>query len=60
MISNTIKVEIKQVYGVERIYPACDIAKKLNLLTSSKTFSRRDIDVLKSLGYFVEIKPANL
>jgi hypothetical protein len=60
MTNNTVKVEIKQVYGMERIYPACDIAKKLNLLMSSKTFSRRDIDVIKSLGYVIEVQPNSL
>ena len=51
-----IKVEIKQVYGVERIYPACDISKKLNNLMMSKTFNRNDIETIKALGYKVEVK----
>jgi hypothetical protein len=51
-----IKVEIKQVYGVERIYPACDISKKLNSLMMSKTFNRNDIEKIKSLGYKIEVK----
>jgi hypothetical protein len=50
-----IKVKIKQVYGIERIYPACEVASKLNSLTPSKTFSRRDIDIIKSLGYQIQV-----
>ena len=51
-----IKVEIKQVYGVERIYTACDISKKLTNLMMSKTFNRNDIEKIKSLGYKIEVK----
>jgi hypothetical protein len=50
-----IKVKVKQVYGVERIYPVCDVAHKFNSLTPSKTFSRRDIDIIKSLGYQIQV-----
>jgi hypothetical protein len=52
---NKIQVAIKQVYGVERIYPICEIAKKLNRLMNSKTFTRDNIQVIKSLGYSVEV-----
>jgi hypothetical protein len=55
-----IKVEVKQVYGVERIYPACDISKKLNNLMMSKTFNRNDIETIKSLGYKVEVKTTTI
>ena len=50
----TIKVEVKQVYGMERIYPVCEVAKKLNRLMTSKTFSRDDIQTIKSLGYTIQ------
>jgi hypothetical protein len=59
-MTQTIKVEVKQVYGVERIYPACEVAKKLNSLMPSKTFSRQDIDVIKSLGYNIQVQSATL
>ena len=52
---NKIQVAIKQVYGIERIYPVCEIAKKLNRLMNSKTFNRDNIQVIKSLGYSIEI-----
>jgi|FreactTroBogLake_1042271.scaffolds.fasta_scaffold04645_3 hypothetical protein len=52
-MNKTIKVEVKQVYGNERIYPACDTSNKFIKLTQSKTFNRNDINVIKSLGYDV-------
>lgn len=51
-----ITVEIKDVYGVKRIYPICKDAKRLCLLTGNKTFSEKDIVTIRELGYEVEIK----
>jgi hypothetical protein len=36
----TIQVEVKNVYGTERIYPLCDNAKRFARLTNTKTFNR--------------------
>jgi len=56
----TIIVEIKNVYGVERIYPVCENAKRFAMLTSTKTFNRDIIEVIKSLGCKIEIKKVNI
>jgi len=56
----TITVEIKNVYGVERIYPVCENAKRFAMLTSTKTFNRDIIEVIKSLGCKIEIKKVNI
>ena len=56
----TITVEIKKVYGVERIYPVCENAKRFAMLTSTKTFNRNIIEVIKSLGCKIEIKKVNI
>lgn len=53
-----IKVQIKNVYGQPRIYPACDTAKKFLRLTGGKTFSKQDIELIKQLGYVVEVAPS--
>jgi len=50
-----IKVNIKQVYGVERIYPVNDQAIILAQLTRKKTLDRADINLIKKLGYDVEV-----
>lgn len=49
-----IKLNIKNVYGVERIYPACDVSAKLAQLTGRKTFDVNDLNIIKSLGYDLE------
>ena len=51
----TIHVQIKTVYGKELIYPCCDTSKLLVALTGAKTFTRKDIDVIKALGYSIEV-----
>ena len=51
----TIQVNIKQVYGVERIYPVNDQAIILTQLTNKKTLDSRDIELIKKLGYRIEV-----
>ena len=51
----TIQINIKQVYGVERIYPVNDQAIILAQLTRKKTLDRADINLIKKLGYDVEV-----
>ena len=51
---NIIKVEVKQVYGMERIYPICNTSKLLNNLMPTKTFTIQDLVNIKKLGYQIE------
>ena len=51
-----ITVEIKSVYGVERIYAVCNNAKLITKLKQSKTLSKEDISILRELGYQIERK----
>ena len=50
-----IKVQIRQVYGRDTIYPYCDTAKKLAELMRQKTFTELDVERIKALGYKVEV-----
>ena len=50
-----IKVSIKTVYGVERIYPKCKISNSFSRLMRKKTFDRDEIQEIKTMGYFVEV-----
>ncbi len=52
----TITVEIKNIYGVEKVYPHCDIAKKLTALTGCITLTAAAISLIKSLGYKITVK----
>jgi hypothetical protein len=56
----TIKVEIKNVYGTERIYPICENAKSFAMLTNTKTFNRAIIAIIKKIGIVVEIKQTEI
>ena len=49
-------VEIKNVYGVQRIYAVCNNAKLITKLKQSKTLSKDDISILRELGYTIETK----
>ena len=51
----TIQVKIKNVYGCERIYPVNQKAVWLTSLTRKKTLDRDEIEVIKKLGYTVEV-----
>lgn len=55
-----ITVQIKNIYGADKVYPVCDTAKKLANLAGTKTFTRQAIEVIKSLGYTVNVKQATL
>jgi hypothetical protein len=55
-MKNTIIIEKKSVYGVERFYPVCENAKRFAMLTNSKTFNRDILSIIKSIGINVELK----
>lgn len=50
-----ITITIKNVYGNETIYPACEHSRLLARLAGKKTLSRQDIDLIKQLGYLVGV-----
>ena len=49
-------VEIKNVYGVQRIYAVCNNSKLITKLKQSKTLNKEDISILRELGYTIETK----
>ena len=50
-----VEIKIKNVYGVERIYPVNQKAIWLTSLTRKKTLDRDEIEVIKKLGYEVQV-----
>lgn len=57
----TINFELKSAYGRILAYPACDTSRVLAELIEQKTFTRREIKLLKQLGYTIEtVQGANL
>ena len=53
-------VEIKNVYGVQRIYAVCNNAKLITKLKQSKTLNKEDISILRELGYTIETKQSTI
>lgn len=51
----TINVTMKNVYGNNLVYPACNEAMLLAELSGKITFDKRAIDVLKRLGYEIVV-----
>jgi hypothetical protein len=46
----------REVYGTERFYPYCQKAALLARLAHRQTFSRRELQLVKELGYRITIK----
>lgn len=59
-MDKSITVTIKSVYGVDRIYPACDTSRLLAELTGAKTFKADHIKTIKELGYTIEVETKTL
>lgn len=56
----TITVRIRNIYGQDLVYPADEQANLLAALTGKKTFSTRDISVIKRLGYEIKQEQVTL
>ena len=54
----TIKIQIRNIYGDEKFYPICDTAKALARLAGTKTITPGAYEIIKSLGYSVELVTA--
>lgn len=50
-----IKVMLRNVYGEEKIYPACGKAEVFVEMLGQKTLTYKQIDSIKALGFDVEI-----
>lgn len=51
----TLQFSIKNVYGIERLYPANEKAGLCCNLIKKTTVDNRDLHLLKSLGFAVEV-----
>jgi len=56
----TIQVEIKQVYGRDTVYPACESAFIFAGMLNQKTLTSCDIASIKKLGYTITVKQKQL
>ena len=49
-----IDLEIKYVYGTERLYPMNDAANKFAMLLGRKTLTREDVKTLRDIGLVIK------
>ena len=59
-MNKEIQIEMRNVFGVDRIYPVCHIANALIKLKNGKTFSKDDLNVFKSLGLIIKWKAGSV
>ena len=59
-MNKEIQIEMRNVFGVDRIYPVCHIANALIKLKNGKTFSKSDLNVFKSLGLIIKWKAGSI
>ena len=52
-----IHVQIKNVYGNELVYPACESARYFAKIAGTSTLTPHTIYCVKSLGYKVIVQP---
>lgn len=55
-MTNLIKIQIKQSYGRERIYPINDLAILLCSLLERKTFTWDHLRKLNKIGYVIQME----
>lgn len=51
-----ILVSIKNVYGRETIYPECEKSKAFAAIAGNTTITPNTLELVKALGYSIEIK----
>lgn len=56
----TLEMQVRSVYGTERIYPMNDKARQLADLLGRKTFTKDDLAKLKAIGFHVKWVPISL
>ena len=54
-MDKNLQVVVKNVYGNDLIYPACNTTKMITELTGTKTLVPYQINILKKIGYNFEI-----
>ena len=51
------KIKFKNVYGNRLIYPVNDISLAIARLMGKKTFKRNELDIIKGIGFNIQVEP---
>lgn len=52
--AKTIRVEVRDVYGLPKVYPVCDKARLFAQIAGTKTLAQDDLRAIHHLGYSIE------
>ena len=55
-----ITVRIKNVYGEDKVYPVCNVAKTFAELAGTATLTARAVSLIKQLGYTINVEAQTL
>jgi len=55
-----ITVKIKNVYGNDLVYPICEKSKIFALISGNKTLTDETIQLIKELGYGINVETKSL
>ena len=55
-----ITVRIDKNYGTTVVYPACHTSKLIAQLAGTRTLTDRAIEIIKQLGYAIEVQQPTL
>ncbi len=58
-MQTSITVQIKTVYGVDKIYPMCETSRIFAQMTGCKTLTDQAMQYIKQLGYGVNVLSAH-
>jgi len=59
-MTQTVLVEVRHIYGMKTIYPACDVSKRFARLAGTKTLTPKSLMHINALGYTIEVKPQTI
>jgi len=49
-----IRLRTKEVYGHKKYYPECDTSRLLCNLCGQKSFTAKNLDIIRQLGYQID------
>ncbi|CAB4219432.1 hypothetical protein UFOVP1619_33 [uncultured Caudovirales phage] len=55
-MSQTITVQIKTVYGVDTVYPACPVSSAMAELAGTKTLTAHALRCIERMGFAVAVQ----
>jgi hypothetical protein len=55
-MSKSIKIQVRNVYGVETVYPACPTSLAFANIAGTKTLTHRILCLIEGMGYTIVVE----